>query len=204
MDAAALAAFRWQLQVQTGCRSAAPGFDGMLDELRQYQATHTVAEQAECSDRIMRALVGPIPFLYRLIWSSTPFGPAILAWFTQLLLPFLVGDMTLTSRAHADARAGGVLVKRCKVLDESGCAGLCLHMCKLPTERFFAESWGTPVAMAPNFETGECQLSFGVERTPLADDPSVPRGCLSGCPLSMQSQHEEACEGARDGQMLGF
>ena len=135
----------------------------------------------------MYALAGPVPALFRAIWSRTPWAPAILAWFTQLLLPFLVGEMELTQRAPGDARAGGVRAKRCKVLEQSGCAGLCLHMCKQPTERMFAEAWGTPLAMRPNFETCECQMSFGVEPTPLADDPSVPKGCLVRCPL--QEQH---------------
>ena len=186
LDAAALAAFRWQLQQQSGCQRDEPGFEGMLSELRDYQAGHTVDEQIKLSSDVMVALAGPIPWLFNRIWSHTSWAPGILAWFTRALLPFLVGEMTLTQRAPGDARAGGVTVHRCKVLDQSGCAGLCLNMCKRPTEKLFADKWGVPLYMQPNFETHECSLSFGVVPLPAESDPAIPRGCLAGCPLSEQ------------------
>ena len=186
IDDAALAAFRWQLQQQTGCTREEPGFEGMLNELRDYQASHTVSEQTELSYDVMVALVGPIPWLVKIIASKQDWAPGVLAWFTRLLLPFLVGEMTLTQREAGDTAAGGVLVHRCKVLDESGCAGLCLNMCKRPTEKFFADEWGVPLHMQPNFETHECSLAFGVVPLPAESDPSIPQGCLTGCPLSRQ------------------
>ena len=191
IDHAALGAFRFVLQRESGiAHPAEPGFDGMLRELRDYQRRTSVTEQIACSLSCQETLGGPIPAAFKAIWSRTEWAPAILAWFTKLLLPFLVGDMELTQRAPGDPRAGGVRIERCRVLDESGCSGLCLNMCKRPTEQFFAESWGTPVAMHPNLETGECQLSFGVVPLPLDDDPSIAKGCLAGCPLSLQKEHD--------------
>lgn len=55
-------------------------------------------------------------------------------------------------------------------------------MCKVPTQRFFAERWGVALAMEPNFETGSCQLRFGVEPVDLEDDLTIPSGCLGRCP----------------------
>eukprot|EP00908_Phaeocystis_cordata_P014277 Transcript_25375.p1 GENE.Transcript_25375~~Transcript_25375.p1 ORF type:complete len:228 (-),score=57.45 Transcript_25375:152-835(-) len=184
-EAVVLAAFRWQTQQQTGCRSDEPGFEGMLEELREYQRGHTVTEQAEASGRIMDALAGPFPQIFR-AFSREPWAPAALAWCTTQLLSFLVGGMALTEREAGDARGGGVLVERCAVLEHSGCKGLCVHMCKLPTERMFAERWGLPMRMQPNFETCECQLSFGVRPPPLEEDPTVPAGCLGACPLAQE------------------
>ena len=102
------------------------------------------------------------------------------------VLPFLVGEMALTQRAPGDTRAGGVQVTSCKVLEESGCSGLCLNMCKRPTEKMFAEKWGVPLYMQPNFETRECSLSFGVVPVPVEEDEAVPQGCLSSCPMQLQ------------------
>ena len=31
-----------------------------------------------------------------------------------------------------DGELGGIVVEKCKFLQESGCKGLCLHQCKLP------------------------------------------------------------------------
>lgn len=59
--------------------------------------------------------------------------------------------------------------------------GLCTNMCKIPTERFFEDTLGMPMAMEPDFDTYECRLSFGLEAPDMDEDDTVPRGCLSGC-----------------------
>mmetsp|Transcript_26868 Transcript_26868/g.39920 ORF Transcript_26868/g.39920 Transcript_26868/m.39920 type:complete len:105 (-) Transcript_26868:256-570(-) len=89
--------------------------------------------------------------------------------------------MTLTA-VDDDGRGGGLLVERCRVLEGSNCKGVCTKMCKVPTQRFFKERWGVPLSMEPNFETGACQLRFGVDPLPLEDDATIPPGCLGRCP----------------------
>ena len=176
LDAAMLTAFRWQLQQQTAEVVATPGFEGMIEELRHYQARANLSEQQEVGFRTMVALGGPIPATFKFIASRTDWGPGALAWWTSKLLGFLVGDLTRTQRKAGDTRTGGVLVERCAVLEQSGCKGTCVHMCKVPTERFFAERWGMPLHMAPNFETCQCQLSFGEAPPALEEDPTLPLG----------------------------
>lgn len=183
LEAALLAAFRWQTQQQTGVQHSEPGFHGMLQELRQYQREHTMREQADTSLRIMTALAGPFPAIFK-PFAGEPWMPSLLAWFTTKLLSFLVGKSHLTQRRKGDTRGGGVLIERCAVLEHGGCKGLCVHMCKLPTERMFAEQWGLPLHMAPNFETCECQLSFGAVPPSVEEDESLPTGCLGSCPLA--------------------
>jgi len=184
IDDAFVSAFRWTLQQQSGERSPIPGFDGMIQELIDYRCTHGPDALEHVSYQTMVALAGPVPFVYKNIFGSLEATPAILAWFAKSLLPFLVGDMTLTHRSDDDIRGGGVLVKRCRVLEGSGCKGICAKMCKVPTQRFFQEQWGVPLTMTPNFETGACQLTFGLEPTPIDDDPTIPPGCLTRCPAS--------------------
>ena len=85
------------------------------------------------------------------------------AFVTPLILPWLVGDaevndVPLEARARESARGAkfphafeavfagtksqqegykqGVLVKRCRVLEESGCVSVCKNVCKIPTETF--------------------------------------------------------------------
>jgi hypothetical protein len=55
----------------------------------------------------------------------------------------------------------GVLVERCRVLEETGCASVCLNVCKMPTQSFFTDEIGLPLTMVPNYETFECQFVFG-------------------------------------------
>ena len=59
--------------------------------------------------------------------------------------------------------------------------GLCLHQCKLPAQQFFKDELGLSLTVSPNFDTQECQWSFGEEPLPPQDDPSFPKGCLVGC-----------------------
>lgn len=76
---------------------------------------------------------------------------------------------------------GGLVVEKCKFLQESGCKGLCLHQCKIPAQEFFQETLGVPLNVVPNFATQECQWSFGEAPLPADEDPAFPRGCLVGC-----------------------
>lgn len=184
LDDAFVAAFRWTLQRQSGQISKIPGFDGMMQELIDFRVEHGPDELERVSYQTMVALAGPVPFIYRHLFAGLEATPAILSWFAKWLLPFLVGDMTLTSRGEDDPRGGGVLVHRCRVLEGSGCKGVCSKMCKVPTQRFFAEQWGVPLEMSPDFATGECHLVFGKEPLPIEKDPTIPPGCLSRCPAA--------------------
>ncbi len=191
-DDALLSIFRWTLQRQSGVISDIKGFDGMIAELHELRLTRGIEELERVSSRTMTALAGPIPFIYRSFFKEWDATPALLAAFAKLFLPFLVGEMTLTtlSTEGGDAKGGGLLVERCRVLEGSGCKGICSKMCKVPTERFFAERWGVPLSMEPNFETGACQLRFGVEPLKLKDDATIPPGCLCRCPTNSGSGKE--------------
>ena len=73
------------------------------------------------------------------------------------------------------------MVEKCKFLQESGCKGLCLHQCKIPAQEFFKVTLGIDLTVSPNFETLECQWSFGEKPLPAEEDDMFPRGCLAGC-----------------------
>lgn len=190
LDPLLLGIFRWRLQQQTGIANEERGYAGMISELRAFQRTHDTTEQAECSEGIMDSLVGPLPEVWKACAAPFPWSPAALSLFAPYFLHFLVGAMETTQRI--DGRPGGVLVKRCTVLEQSGCKGLCATMCKIPTERHFSRRWGVPVYFRPNFETYECQLSFGIEPPPFEDDPSLPLGCLQQCPAAQADRASSA------------
>ncbi|KAL7546048.1 hypothetical protein ACHAWF_014604 [Thalassiosira exigua] len=200
LDDFLLSAFRWTLQRRSGVAvPSAPGFEGMMAELHELRRTKGAEELERVSLSTMTALAGPIPWTYRTFFAEWEASPALLAWSAKFLLPFLVGDMTLTTRVAEGSgetniddgffgRGGGLLVEKCRVLEGSNCKGICTKMCKVPTQRFFKERWGVPLSMEPNFETGACQLRFGVEAMDLEDDPTIPRGCLGRCPASIAAE----------------
>ena len=95
----------------------------------------------------------------------------------------------------------GLLVKRCRFLEESGCASVCVNSCKIPTQNFFMEDMGLPLTMTPDYETHECQFSFGVAPGAQGEFDARNTPCLSRCPTagSMRKWHsgeageKEAC-----------
>ena len=116
--------------------------------------------------------------------GPTPWAPLFTSAVAPLAFGFLVGPARIGLRN--DGAFGGLRVEKCKFLQESGCKGLCLHQCKLPAESFFAAELGVPLTVSPNFETQECQWSWGETPLPPDEDPALPRGCLVGCPSREQ------------------
>ena len=106
------------------------------------------------------------------------YAPTLTAIVAPYAFGFLVGPATLNLRS--DGRWGGLVVEKCKFLQESNCKGMCLNSCKLPAQQLFDEL-GLPLRVSPNFATQECQWSFGEEAPPPADDPTWPKGCIVGC-----------------------
>lgn len=112
------------------------------------------------------------------------YAPALTSIVTPPFLQFLVGPSRANYRK--DGKLGGLLVEKCKFLQESGCKGLCLHQCKIPAQEFFQETLGLSLTVQPNFDTQECQWSWGEDPLPHKTDPLWPKGCLVGCPTRAQ------------------
>jgi len=108
------------------------------------------------------------------------YAPTLTSAVTPTFFGFLVGPSSVNRRQ--DGQLGGLVVEKCKFLQESGCKGLCLNQCKLPAQAFFRDRLGLPLTVVPNFETQECQWSFGEEPSSPEEDPAWPSGCLVGCP----------------------
>ena len=52
---------------------------------------------------------------------------------------------------------------------------------QVAAQQFFQEGLGLSLTVSPNFETQECQWSFGETPLPPSEDESFPTGCLVGC-----------------------
>mmetsp|Transcript_3275 Transcript_3275/g.4514 ORF Transcript_3275/g.4514 Transcript_3275/m.4514 type:complete len:420 (+) Transcript_3275:60-1319(+) len=107
------------------------------------------------------------------------YAPFLTSLFTPPFLSFLVGPSHMNRRK--DGKFGGIVVEKCKFLQESNCKGLCLHQCKIPVQEFFQDELGLPLTVTPNFVTQECQWSWGEAPLPHSLDENFPRGCISGC-----------------------
>jgi len=205
LDKALLWVFRFLVQKNTnGVSSPLPGILGLLEQGRKYmlQPNQTDTRQHEMVRETLADLMTPVlPPFYRIFMSGIvppglndtalvgPYagkqiGPWFYApWLTTMITPIFFGFLVGPSypNRRKDGERGGLVVEKCKFLQESGCKGMCLNICKLPTQQFFKDELGLDLSVSPNFATQECQWSFGETPLPPEEDPSFPRGCLVGC-----------------------
>jgi len=205
LDKTLLSVFRYLVEKNTGgVTSSQPGILGLLEQGRKYMLmpNQTDTRQHDMVKETLADLMTPVlPPFFRVFMSgivppgfqNTQFidkyagkqiGPWFYApWMTTMVTPIFFGFLVGPSypNRRKDGERGGLVVEKCKFLQESGCKGLCLNICKLPTEQFFGEELGLDLTVSPNFATQECQWSFGEKPLPPEEDPSFPRGCLVGC-----------------------
>jgi len=178
------------------------GVDSKLDKT-DYQGLMelTSALNARYSDRrevhkIAKAVLvslfpGWMPPWFGVLFSRPfpGFSSRLNAWATFIAGTWLMGECEINDCEIDGGGIGknqGLLVKRCRFLEEAGCASVCVNSCKIPTQNFFAEDMGLPLTMTPDYETGECQFSFGKTPTAAGELEASKTPCLSRCPSSGQ------------------
>lgn len=55
---------------------------------------------------------------------------------------------------------------RCRYLEQTGCASVCMNSCKVPTQEFFRRHMGMDVALEPNYDDFSCKFVFGQKPLP--------------------------------------
>ena len=131
-------------------------------------------------------------WLIRHLFSPTRLVCELNAWFATQLFEWLVGpcdvvSVDITQGDTARQQNSGVHIRKCRYLEQSQCVGLCVNMCKLPTQRFFTEKFGIPLTMTPNFEDLSCEMVFGQMPPALETEDVAQQPCLTDCP-SRQAQ----------------
>ncbi|GAX13246.1 hypothetical protein FisN_17Hh183 [Fistulifera solaris] len=179
----------WSIEYEGG-HPRAPRTGSEIHATRTAEAQHTMVKST------LGNLMTPVlPPFYRIFMSGfvpklgtdmdgKQLGPWFYApWLTSFVTPTFFGFLVGPSRPNLrkDGQLGGLIVEKCKFLQESGCKGLCLHQCKIPAQEFFQQELGLPLTVSPNFVTQECQWSFGETPLPVNEDPTFPAGCLAGC-----------------------
>uniref|UniRef100_A0A7I4DYF2 Beta-carotene isomerase D27-like C-terminal domain-containing protein n=1 Tax=Physcomitrium patens TaxID=3218 RepID=A0A7I4DYF2_PHYPA len=106
----------------------------------------------------------------------------------------VLGDATQVVEVSVNDKPmkSGVQIQKCRYLETSGCTGLCVNSCKMPTQYFFTKELGMPLTMEPNFEDMSCLMIFG-QTPPAFEDDLVfkQKCCTTYCPTS--SQASEVC-----------
>jgi len=187
-----IALFRRKMARALGQRSSLNGYAGFVDLSKKMMEGRTAQEQQAIVAIVLQSLVpSPVLALIRTLFNPTPLVCELNAWFATVLFEWLVGPCTVKSVeiAMADGQTrtqkSGVHIEKCRYLEESRCVGLCVNLCKMPTQRFFTEGFGIPLTMTPNFEDFSCEMVFGQVPPPLETEAVYQQPCLAQeCPTA--------------------
>ncbi|MEO1134161.1 MAG: DUF4033 domain-containing protein [Cyanobacteria bacterium J06639_1] len=205
LDRLFIGLFSRKMSAATGAKTQLSGYDGFVDLSRRIARDRSPGEQQEAIGRVLRSLV-PAPVLWsiRTLFSPTQKICEWNAWFAVQLFAWLVGPCEVTDVEVTDAdgetrsQASGVRIHKCRYLEQSGCVGACVNLCKAPTQAFFTDEFGIPVTMTPNFDDFSCVMSFGDVPSSPATDPAYQQPCTAGiCPSA--HPHATVCPSVRRG-----
>ncbi len=192
LDRLCIGLFSWKMSSALGKRSPMKGYDGFVDLSRQIMRGRNPQQQQALVEVVLKSLV-PSPVLagIRTFFSPTPLVCELNAWFATRLFEWLVGPCEVrpvevkTANGNLKIQRSGVHIQKCRYLEQSGCVGMCVNMCKLPTQDFFTRDFGIPLTMTPNFEDLSCEMVFGQNPPPLIEEPSYHQSCLANqCPTA--------------------
>lgn len=197
LDKLFIALFSRKMANAVGKKTKLKGYEGFVDLSQQIMEGRNSQQQQELVAIVLKSLVpSPVLFLIRNLFSPNQWVCEANAWFATILFEWLVGKSeireveitTVDNQSHI--QKSGVYIQKCRYLEESGCVGMCINMCKLPTQDFFTKSFGIPLTMTPNFEDFSCEMVFGKIPPPLEDEEISKQSCLKNtCPTASLSSN---------------
>ncbi len=162
------------------------GFAGVVDLSKRIMQGRSPAQQQAVVAKVLGSLVpAPVLWLIRTLVSPTRWVCESNAWFAARLFPWLIGPCEVVEAEVTGAdgetrrQKSDVHIKKCRYLEESGCVGLCVNLCKLPTQQFFTEKFGIPLTLTPNFEDMSCEMVFGQVPPALETEAAFNQSCLA-------------------------
>jgi Beta-carotene isomerase D27-like, C-terminal len=184
--------FSRKMAIALGKTTMLRGYDGFVDLSQKIMQGRNATQQKEVVTVVLKSLVpSPVLWIIRTIFSPSKLVCELNAWFATVLFEWLVGpceviEVELTdTEGQLSLQKSGVHIKKCRYLEQSGCVGMCINMCKLPTQDFFTQDFGIPLTMTPNFEDLSCDMVFGQVPPAIEDEPIYYQPCLmTQCPTA--------------------
>ncbi|XP_043692035.1 beta-carotene isomerase D27, chloroplastic [Telopea speciosissima] len=167
------------LQSTTGIRNNKSGYDSLVEAATAAAQSFNPKEQQEVVLRALeKAFPLPILSLIRTLTPQSKFGRECFAIFTTFFFTWLIGYCQVKkSEEDGKTERNVVHIKKCRFLEETKCVGMCINLCKMPSQRFIKDSLGMQINMVPNFEDMSCKMIFGEDPPAPADDPALKQPC---------------------------
>ncbi|KAL5220459.1 hypothetical protein ABZP36_025172 [Zizania latifolia] len=167
-------------------------YESFVDVSRRVMVGRTRAQQQEAVREVLLSMLPPgAPEQFKKLFPPTRWACEFNATLTVPFFHWLVGPSEVIEvEVNGVKQKSGVLIKKCRYLENSGCVGMCVNMCKIPTQNFFTNEFGLPLTMNPNFEDMSCEMIYGQVPPPLEEDPAAKQPCYpSLCECTEIRQH---------------
>jgi hypothetical protein len=184
--------FSRKISQALGRGTTVSGYGGFVDLSKQAMQGRNAQEQQIIIAQVLQSLIpAPVLWAIRTFSSPTRLVCVLNAWFATQMFVWLVGPCEV-AEAEVDLPDGttqlqpsAVQIKKCRYLADSGCVGMCVNLCKVPTQKFFTEKFGIPLSMTPNFEDFSCKMIFGQRASAPETDEAYQQPCLQQqCPTA--------------------
>ena len=204
-------------------------FDAVLTSVREVNDMDGTAR--DVTVRAKRVFAGILPALYigwvPPIWKNgiKKVAPqwagnyAFVLVFTTLF-PWLMGPMegidhvevelpdalrnTLKNLPRTIKVPQAIKAERCRFLEQSGCASVCVNSCKAPSQEWLGEDFGMDLHIQPNYDDFSCQWKFNVKPPPLYEDAAVMVPCFTKCPSEYKGEKDAWRQAARIKSGIGI
>ncbi|BFG43075.1 beta-carotene isomerase D27 chloroplastic [Prunus yedoensis var. nudiflora] len=176
------------VQAATGLKNNKSGFESLVEAATAASRKFNPAKQRELVIQALdSAFPKPIFSLLRAILPQSKFAREYFAIFTTIFFAWLVGPCEVReSELDGRKEKNVVYIKKCRFLEETNCVGMCINMCKMPSQSFIKSSLGTPVNMVPNFDDMSCEMIFGQDPPELSNDPALKQPCFKLCKVNQR------------------
>lgn len=156
---------------------------------RVMQGRSRMQQQQVVREVLLSMLPPGAPAQFKKLFPPTKWAAEFNAALTVPFFQWLVGPSEVVEvEVDGVKQQSGVLIKKCRYLENSGCVGMCVNMCKFPTQDFFTNEFGLPLTMIPNFEDMSCEMVYGQVPPPFEEDPVSKQPCYADiCSISNPS-----------------
>lgn len=156
-------------------------YDSFVDVSRKVMQGRSRLQQQQVVREVLLSMLPPgAPAQFRKLFPPTKWAAEFNAAITVPFFFWLVGPSEVVEvEVDGVKQKSGVHIKKCRYLENSGCVGMCVNMCKIPTQDFFTNEFGLPLTMNPNFEDMSCEMIYGQAPPPFEEDPVSKQPCYA-------------------------
>ncbi|XP_065858474.1 beta-carotene isomerase D27, chloroplastic [Euphorbia lathyris] len=169
-------------------------YESFVDVSKRVTQGRNRLQQQQVVREVLLSMLPPgAPEQFRKLFPPTRWAEEFNAQLTVPFFQWLVGPSEVVEvEINGVKQRSGVHIKKCRYLENSGCVGMCVNMCKIPTQDFFTNEFGLPLTMIPNFEDMSCEMVYGQVPPPFKEDPASKQPCFAEI-CSMSNPNSSIC-----------